>query len=319
MKFGILTLQKDGAGQSFTNINLLNPASIIDPVKYVKHALKSGFKNFEITYDINTMVPGIFDEIKMRELKELKDKHNLSYSVHLPLWSVELACPHPYIRNAGVNLTIDAINTMEALEPEVYVLHATGALVAEFLRMELPPFVDGFLARHMLKFSVEAIEQILASTGISSRKIAIECIEFPFELMDDMIRRMDLSICLDVGHILAGFSGKISIERFVDKYFDRISEIHLHDAYKRQNGEKYDVADHLPLGHGSLDYVWLIGELYARGYDKRIIFELGLKESLESMKVLSEYFSIDLANNEVAPKSSSGLKNQPIRRSRSDK
>ena len=301
MKFGILTLQKDGADQNFSNISLLNPASVIDPVKYVRHALKSGFRNFEITYDINTMVPGIFGEQKIKELKELKDKHNLTYSVHLPLWSVELACPHPYIRNAGVNLTVDAINTMEALEPETYVLHATGALVAEFLRMDLPSIVNGFLARHMLKFSSEAIEQILSSTGIHSRKIAIECIEFPFELMDDMIKKMDLSVCLDVGHILAGFSGKISIERFIDKYFDRISEIHLHDAYKKQNGEKYDIADHLPLGHGSLNYVRLINELYTRGYDKRIIFELGLKESLESMKVLSGHFTIDLANNAVIP------------------
>lgn len=302
MKFGILTLQKDGADQSFANINILNPASIIDPVKYVRHALKSGFKNIEITYDINTMVPGIFDELKIKELKDLKDKYDLSYSVHLPLWSVELACPHPYIRNAGVNLTIDAIRTMEALEPEVYVLHATGALVAEFLRMELPPFFDSFLARHMLKFSVEAIEQILTSTGIPSRKIAIECIEFPFELMDDMIKKMDLSICLDVGHILAGFSGKITIGRFIEKYFSRISEVHLHDAYKRQNGGKYDVADHLPLGHGDLDYVWLIKELYDKGYDKRIIFELGLRESLESLKALSDHFDIDLQNNIIAPK-----------------
>lgn len=302
MKFGILTLQKDGADQSFANINILNPASIIDPVKYVRHALKSGFKNIEITYDINTMVPGIFDELKIKELKDLKDKYDLSYSVHLPLWSVELACPHPYIRNAGVNLTIDAIRTMEALEPEVYVLHATGALVAEFLRMELPPFFDSFLARHMLKFSVEAIEQILTSTGIPSRKIAIECIEFPFELMDDMIKKMDLSICLDVGHILAGFSGKITIGRFIEKYFSRISELHLHDAYKRQNGEKHDVADHLPLGHGDLDYVWLIKELYDKGYDKRIIFELGLRESLESLKALSDHFDIDLQNNIIAPK-----------------
>jgi sugar phosphate isomerase/epimerase len=302
MKFGILTLQKDGTDQNFSNINLFNPASIIDPVKYVKHALKSGFKNFEITYDINTMVPGIFDELKIKELKDLKDKYNLSYSVHLPLWSVELACPHPYIRNAGVNLTIDAIRTMEALEPETYVLHATGALVAEFLRMDLPPFIDGFLARHMLKFSIEAIDQILTSTGIASRKIAIECIEFPFELMDDMIKRMDLSICLDVGHILAGFSGKITIERFIEKYFSRISELHLHDAYKRQNGEKHDVADHLPLGHGDLDYVWLIKELYDKGYDKRIIFELGLRESLESLKALSDHFDIDLQSNIIMPK-----------------
>ena len=139
----------------------------------------------------------------MKELKDLKDKNSLTYSVHLPLWSVELACPQPYIRNAGVNLTIDAINTMKYLDPEVYVLHATGALAAEFLNMKLPPIVDSFLAKHMLKFSREAIEAIMGATGISSRKLAIECIEFPFESMDDMIRDLDLSVCLDVGHIIS--------------------------------------------------------------------------------------------------------------------
>lgn len=299
MKFGILTLFHDRMEEPIANFNLLNPGSIVDPVHNIKQAIKCGFRNFEITYDVNTMLPGIFDESKIQSLLSLKDKYNLTFSVHLPLWSVELACPHPYIRDAGKNLIIDSINTMEPLEPEAYILHATGSLAAEFLRMKLPPHFDSFLAKFMLKHSIDAVEQILNSTGVSSRKIAVECIEFPFDYMDDMIKRFDLSVCMDVGHIIAGYSGNTTCDKFLHKYYDRIIEIHFHDAYRRKNGTSFDVADHLAIGKGELDTTWLLNELLRRGYNKRMIFELSLKDSMESLNVLSKQFDIDIISNTI--------------------
>ena len=61
-------------------------------------------------------------------------------------------------------------------------MHATGALAAEFYQMRLPSGAKEVLLRGFQAGARASIQQILAETGIASRKLAIETIEFPFDL-----------------------------------------------------------------------------------------------------------------------------------------
>ena len=124
---------------------------------------------------------------------------------------------------------IDVVRATLPLQPEVYVLHATGALAAEFYRMRLPELGRAMLLRQFQAGALESIHAILGETGIPSRRLAIETIEFPLDLTLEMAEKFDLSICLDVGHVLSGFSGDV-------EFFDAVElpccvcEVHLHDA-----------------------------------------------------------------------------------------
>lgn len=87
---------------------------------------------------------------------------------------------------------------------------------------------------------------------------------------------MDLSICFDTGHLLAGFSGQISIMEFIDKYYDRIIELHLHDG-------KFPRIDHKPLGKYDLPVRELLLKLLEKNFAGPLIYELNLPEAIKSM------------------------------------
>ena len=94
------------------------------------------------------------------------------------------------------------------LQPEVYVFHATGALASEFYRMRLPEMARAFILRQFQNNARESIQAILSETSLASRQLAIETIEFPFELTVELAEQLDLSMCLDTGHVLVGFPGR---------------------------------------------------------------------------------------------------------------
>ena len=249
--------------------------------------IDSGFKNIELSGDLFLLLPHYFSPESIAELRALKSELDLSLTVHLPLWSVEPSTPLDTVRNGSVNALIDHIQHMSILEPEIYVLHATGALAAEFYRMNLPEIVKIYLLKDFKENAKSSIEIILSETGIENRKLAIETIEFPLELTLEIADELDLSICFDTGHILAGFSGKYD---FFDAYAlcsSRIAEIHLHDCPTQENSIGYG-QDHKPLGQGGLDVGKFLDCLAENQFSGPIIFELGIEEAKESIRVIQE-------------------------------
>jgi sugar phosphate isomerase/epimerase len=72
--------------------------------------------------------------------------------------------------------------------------------------------------------------------GIEPNRISIETLGYPFEWIEDIIRRFGLSICLDIGHIL--MHGQ-DLRFYLKRYLPQASIIHLHGF---QNG-----IDHLGI------------------------------------------------------------------------
>ena len=127
-------------------------------------------------------------------------------------------------------------------------------------------------------------------TKLPSRKIALESIEFPFEITWQIAERLDTSICLDTGHVLSGQSGSTDLLEFLDRYYNRLNEIHLHDgAVKPVNGKRFSYFDHKILGQGDLPIVEFLTTLEERGFDGPIIFELNREEALESLKIIRKF------------------------------
>jgi sugar phosphate isomerase/epimerase len=138
--------------------------------------------------------------------------------------------------------------------------------------------------QHNAMFS---LQQILAETGLSSRRLAVETIEFPFDLTFEMASALDLSICLDSGHLLAGFSGQIDLFDALEQALPRLGEVHLHDCPRPAAGDKpaYGL-DHQPLGKGDLDLPRLLDRLDKAGFAGPVIFELTIPQSLASLQTI---------------------------------
>jgi sugar phosphate isomerase/epimerase len=202
---------------------------------------------------------------------------------------VEPSTPLSPVRRGSVEAITQILEATGPLAPEVYVMHATGALAAEFYNMHTSSeLARNFLMRQFQSGARDSLEQILMESGVPSRRIALETIEFPLDLTFELANELDLSICLDTGHVLAGFPGWFDFFDVVEECLPRLAEIHLHDSKRMPEGQRGYGEDHKPLGHGDLDLGRLLDRLSAARFDGPIVFELQLEEALESLKVIKQ-------------------------------
>jgi sugar phosphate isomerase/epimerase len=288
MRFGINTLQREilfppdlSPEEAFASVASLDHAGLAE--KLVAH----GFCVIEISGDMAVFLPHTLAPPAIERLAALKTHSSLCYTVHLPLWSVEPSTPLQTVRYGSQKALLQAIKATLPLEPEVYVMHATGPLAAEFYRMDLPDLARTFTLRQFQSNARETIQTLLRETGVSSRRIAIETIEFPFDLTLELAEELDLSMCLDTGHVLSGFSGPLTMQDALEDCLPRLAEIHLHDAPWQGPGQEIGYGlDHCALGAGDLDVASLLDRLVAAEYDGPVVFELTIEEALASLEVI---------------------------------
>ena len=259
----------------------------------IRKIAEAGFNLIELGGDLELLLPHFFSGDQINELFDIKKDLDLQYTVHLPLWSVEPSTPLNPIRDGSITSIVNHINKIKVLEPEIYVLHATGALAAEFYQMSLPELAKDYLLNQFAQNAKDSIDQILEQTKLNSKKLAIETIEFPFDLTLEIAEEMDLSICFDTGHVFVGFSGLISFFEAIHRCIDRISEFHLHDGPSvfKTNEIGYK-KDHQVIGKGDLDYTKFLCDLNDSGFSGPIIFELSLSEAQESLRIINESIPI---------------------------
>lgn len=288
MRFGIMAMQMDylipgdlPAERAIAHV------MAFDHAEMVRSLAGYGFGVIELGGDLTLFLPHTFQPPGIQSLAELKAELGLTYTVHLPLWSVEPSTPLRPVREGSVRALIDCIHATLPLEPEVYVLHATGELAAEFTRITLPDLARSFLLRQFQAGARQSIQEILTQTGIPSRQLAIETIEFPFDLTLELANELDLSICLDTGHILVGFSGPLTLDEALERCLPRLAEVHLHDGpwqgLERHIGYG---KDHQPLGTGDLNVGPFLDRLVAAEFAGPLIFELRVPEALQSLEVI---------------------------------
>ncbi|MFZ6030249.1 MAG: cobamide remodeling phosphodiesterase CbiR [Chloroflexota bacterium] len=286
MRYGIMSMQIDSIIPPGTPAEAILPhLARLDYAGLVKGLYGQGFNPIELGGDLGMFAPTAYSPETVSSLKALKSQ-GVGYTVHLPLWSVEPSTPLTPVRHGSVAAMADIIRATQPLEPENYVLHATGALAAEFTNKKFPEAVRAALLRQFQSGARESIQTLLAETGIASRKLAVETIEFPLDLTLALAEELDLSICLDTGHVLAGFPGWFDFFDVVERCLPRLAEVHLHDSRRMPPGQRGYGEDHKPLGKGDLDLKRLLGRLESAQFGGPLIFELNVTEAVESLKVV---------------------------------
>lgn len=288
MRFGIMALQRRSlVPEGLSMEGLYQHLTAFDHPAVVRRLAAAGFSLIELGGDLELFFPQAFAEPTIEALGRLKEELGLNYTVHLPLWSVEPSSPLEHVRRGSVQVLVDHIRATLPLEPEVYVLHATGALAAEFYRMGLPEMAQSVVLRQLQAKAQQSLQEVLAETGIAPRRLAIETVEFPFELTLELAEALDLSICLDTGHVIVGFSGPVTVEEALERSLPRLAEVHLHDGpWQGPEGKIGYGQDHRPLGEGDLDVARLLGRLEQADFQGPIIFELQLEEALRSLELI---------------------------------
>jgi sugar phosphate isomerase/epimerase len=162
------------------------------------------------------------DEID--ELSRISTDFSLGYNIHLPT-DVSIAASEKAEQEKAV-LTLRQM------------MDLTGGLNPSSLTLHLPWGVSRWTEKEVESWQGRAragLEQLL-SAGVQPRLLAIENLDYPFAPVMELVREFDLSICMDVGHLL--LRGE-NITSFYQEQAERIAIIHLHGVR--------DGKDHLPL------------------------------------------------------------------------
>jgi len=252
----------------------------------IRTAVQAGYSVLELGMDAKYMIPGALTPESFNRLLELQTELGHSYTVHLPFWSVELATFNEPVREGSIKSIVDCIRSAEVLQPETYVLHATGSLAAEFSTLRFSSKIVHLICTLLAGFSNRGIEDIITQTEISPRKFAIENCVFPFVIMRDLVDDLDTSICFDTAHLITRMSGTESVMEFYRAHRDRIAEIHLQDGSYSEHRGVVSREDHIALGRGIMgDNVLreFLTELVKDKFTGPIIFELPQGDANESL------------------------------------
>ncbi len=288
MRFGIMAMQLSALiPPGATPDQIVARVMGLDHAALVREVAAPGFKLVELGGDLVLFFPQTYSPAQIERLAALKEELGLSYTVHLPLWSVEPSTPLTPVRHGSAQAVISCIKSTLPLEPETYVLHATGALAAEFYRMRLPELARSLILQQFRDYARESVKIILSETGIPSYLLAIETVEFPFDLTLQLAEQMDLSICFDTGHVLVGFSGPVDVFDALERSLPRLREVHLHDAPRYDPDKPLGYGqDHQALGKGNLDVGRFLDRLAQADWNGPVIFELTGPEALASLDVI---------------------------------
>ncbi len=288
MRFGIMAMQLAALIPPDLDPARL-PAHVggFDHAALVESLHGHGFDPIELGGDLAMFMPHTYAPPAIEKLAALKAAKGLSYTVHLPLWSVEPSTLLTPVRTGSVQAMAEIIRATLPLDPEVYVVHATGALAAEFYRMRLPEMGRALILRQFQARALESLRALLAETGLPSRQVAVETVEFPFELTVELAEALDLSLCLDTGHVLSGFSGAVDLFEALEVMLPRLAEVHLHDSPRWIPGTPIRYGeDHQTLGKGDLDLARLLNRLKEAGFRGPLVFELTVPEAVASLEVV---------------------------------
>jgi len=164
----------------------------------------------------------------IQELVGLSREFNLSYNVHLPS-DVSIGHPDPRQRACDLEALLRTIDLVGPLMPSTLTLHIPRE--APDSAVDISP---------AWKQRVHASLVRLTRAVDAPSRISVETLDYAYEAVADIIAAHDLSICMDIGHLL--LQGQDIIE-FFDRYGSRVAIIHLHGA---QNGRDHLSLDRLP-------------------------------------------------------------------------
>ncbi|MBW2099914.1 MAG: sugar phosphate isomerase/epimerase [Deltaproteobacteria bacterium] len=170
-------------------------------------------------------------EDEIRHFALLAKEFDLTYNVHLPL-DIFLGDQYPSIRHQAVESIKHVFDLTAPLSPSTLTLHLSYDEASN----------DQQSVAKWQERVHQSMQKLLA-TGINSRSISIETLMYPFEWADPIINDLDLSVCIDIGHLILQ---KADVEKTFNAYLEKTSILHLHGA---DEGRDHMALDKLPTQH----------------------------------------------------------------------
>lgn len=202
------------------------PAELLPNVIY----LADKVDDIELVLFESDEISNLPDAATVKILKETAERSDLTYTIHLPL-DTWMGHEEASVRERSVDKCLRVIEHTAPLSPFAYVLHFHGDKQGEIPSPDMARWIEGH------RQSVERLIQVVAS-----EVLCVEMLDYPYDLIEDVVRDYGLSICLDIGHLLLyGYAP----EEYLDRYLPRTRVVHLHGV---EDGHDHRSLSFLPAG-----------------------------------------------------------------------
>ncbi len=157
-----------------TNVRRLGP--FVDEIELL--LLESQFESLPSAQEIES-------------LAALALEMSISYNVHLPI-DLDMGGIHPEARRCAIDRMTTILELVRPLNPTTHTLHL------DYSREDQRPVTIA----QWQECACEALAALLNQTAIPAQRISVETLDYPPEWFAPMVNRLDLSVCLDAGHIV---------------------------------------------------------------------------------------------------------------------
>jgi sugar phosphate isomerase/epimerase len=263
----------------------------IDPVAVVRQAYeRHGLKVIELPADANYVLSNVLTR-SLGALSTLRDQLGVEYTIHLPFFNLALCSFNQHIRAASIETIVENIKVCEQMGGiNNYVLHLTSEIEDVINSFDIDMHFKELAWGLFLDKGYQALEEIISRTGVAPAKICVENMEgVPFSrTCDILVQDLGVSICLDVGHAI--LQGEEQPVDFINRWKDKVHEIHLHNVLHKTYQNRVRVYDdHHGIKHGVLDVPGFLRYIEAMDYKHPVLLEITSQlEVAESITYLRE-------------------------------
>ncbi|MBN2527106.1 MAG: sugar phosphate isomerase/epimerase [Deltaproteobacteria bacterium] len=186
----------------------------------------------------------------IERMAQIGQQHGMSFTIHFPL-DVSLGDADEDERVRGVHQCLRIVELTRPLLPFGYVLH---------LMCPNEMASSTALRRRWQERCVDSVKHVLDSGAVAPGDICVENLSYPFEYAYPVVEMLNLSVCMDVGHVL--MNGYDYHQHF-QRYWERTRVMHLHGLWEG--------ADHCALTHLPKEILGQILENAAASDTERVL------------------------------------------------
>jgi sugar phosphate isomerase/epimerase len=202
------------------------PAGLVQNVRF----LADKVDDIELVLFESDEITNLPDAAMIRALKEMADRNDLTYTIHLPL-DTWMGHKEASVRQRSVDKCLRFIERTAGLAPFAYVLHFHGDQQGKSPSPDMMRWTEGHR---------RSVERLLHA--VDSQELCVELLDYPYDLIENIVLDYELSICLDIGHLLLyGYT----LEDYLDRYLPQTRVLHLHGI---EEGNDHRSLAFLPAG-----------------------------------------------------------------------
>lgn len=210
---------------------------------------------------------------EIAELRALKERAGLTYSVHTPL-APGLASPDEASRKAAVLAVLQTMEAAMPLAPDAWILHVyqRGSGID-------PPPTDLHAWRRRACLSLKEI----LMTGVEPAKICLESLDYDFRTIEPVLDELGLSAAIDLGHCRRDGRDPLAL---LQRTIHRARVVHWHGV--DSSGKDHSSIAHWPRE----DARSVLRTLFEARYTGVLTLEVfGEKEFEDSSRFVAELLS----------------------------